>query len=531
MAQKPTYEELEQRVEELEKKQLNARTQMEDRLRQSEQRFREMADLSPSVICEVDANLRIMYVNTLGFELFGYTQDDFDAGVNAMDLLAHSEDRKKAVKRIEQSMKGVRLNPGEYRVLKKNGSTIPVLLNSTPIWKDGQIIGFRFSVTDITERKKTEEELLKVEKLKSVGVLAGGLAHDFNNILAIIMGNISLAKMEVADGGDPSEKFSEAEIAVKRARLLTRQLLTFSRGGAVVKKLASVSDVIKEAAESALRGSNVGCEFRIADDLLLAEIDVDQMSQVIQNIVINADQAMPQGGTIQVCAQNTTLSATDPLPLETGKYIAISIQDQGTGIQHEHLSKIFDPYFTTKHVGSGLGLATAYSVINKHKGNISVESQMGIGSTFHIHLPASGKMALKPEKEEGKPIIGQGRILLMDDEEALRIMTGRTLESLGYEVEFAIDGAEALDLFKDARESDKPFDVVILDLTIPGGMGGKETLKKLQEIDSEVRAIVCSGYSNDPVMSNFREYGFSGMVPKPFETKELSKALHEVLKG
>jgi len=238
-----------------------------------------------------------------------------------------------------------------------------------------------------------------------------------------------------------------------------------------------------------------------------------------------------RGGVIQVGVENVTLSVKDALPLEPGKYIAISIQDQGTGIPQEHLSKIFDPYFTTKQAGSGLGLTTTHSIVNKHGGHISVESQLGIGTTFHIHLPASVKAALKPEKEEEKPIMGQGKILLMDDEEGLRVMAGRTLEKLGYEVEFAIEGAEALDLFKEAREADKPFDAVILDLTIPGGMGGRETVKKLQEIDPEVKAIVSSGYSNDPVMSNFRDYGFRGMVPKPFETKELSKVLHEVLRG
>ena len=253
------------------------------------------------------------------------------------------------------------------------------------------------------------------------------------------------------------------------------------------------------------------------------------MSQVINNIVINANQAMPGGGIIQVAAVNIIIDDRHGLPVTPGRYIRLSIQDQGVGIAEKYLKNIFDPYFTTKQEGSGLGLATTYSIIKKHDGHITVESQLGVGTTFHIYLPASDKAV--PEREEVKLITGQGRILVMDDEASLRKTVGRMLEKLGYESEFAKDGAEAIRMYREAKEAEKPHDAVILDLTVPGGMGGKEAIKKLLEIDPEVKAIVSSGYSDDPVLSNFQEYGFKGVMPKPFDPRSLAKVLHGVLQG
>ncbi len=258
-------------------------------------------------------------------------------------------------------------------------------------------------------------------------------------------------------------------------------------------------------------------------------VDAGQVRQVINNIVINANQAMPEGGSIEVAAENLIIEDRHDLPVKPGRYIKISITDQGVGIAEKHLLKLFDPYFKTKQEGSGLGLATAYSIIKKHDGHITVESQLGVGTTFHIYLPASDKVV--PGKEEARPIKGQGRILVMDDEASLRKMVGRMLKNLGYESELAKDGAEAILMVKEAKEAEKPFDAVIMDLTIPGGMGGKEAIEKLLEIDPEVKAIVSSGYSDDPVLANFQEYGFKGMIPKPFEARSLGKVLHEVLQG
>ena len=435
---------------------------------------------------------------------------------------------------LEEHNKGER-DPGksitlELEVTCKDGTTKMTEIQTNFTYDlNGHPIGVIGVTRDITERKRMEEELLRAQKLESTGILAGGIAHDFNNILTVIMGNISLAKMDLAQGDDPSELLTEAERASKRAQTLTKQLLTFAKGGAPIKETASIKDVIKESSLFVLRGSKSGCEFSIAENLWPAEVDVGQISQVVNNIMINANQAMPEGGTIQVAAENLIVEERHGLPVKPGRYIKISIKDQGVGIAEKHHANIFDPCFTTKQEGSGLGLATTYSIIKKHDGDIAVESQLGVGTTFHIYLHASDKAV--PVKEEVKLIKGQGRILVMDDEASLRKMVGRMLKTLGYESEFAMDGAEAIRMVKEAQESEKPYDAVILDLTIPGGMGGKEAINKLLEIDPEVKAIVSSGYSDDPVLANFQEYGFKGMMPKPFESLSLGKVLHEVLKG
>jgi PAS domain S-box-containing protein len=410
---------------------------------------------------------------------------------------------------------------------RKDGTKFPVEINLSYVQLDRDYI-----VTvarDITERKRMEEELLKAQKLESVGILAGGIAHDFNNILTAIIGNISLAKNQVTPEDEIFDLLNEAEMASTRAQGLTKQLLTFAKGGTPVKEAASVKDIIKESTLFALRGSKSICEFSIGEDLLPVEVDVGQFNQVINNIMINATQAMPLGGTIKVAVENLIIEERDYLPIKPGRYIGISITDQGIGIAEEYLSKIFDPYFTTKQKGSGLGLATTYSIIKRHDGHITVESRQGVGTTFHIYLPASEKAI--PEKEEFRLIKGQGRILVMDDEASLRRTIERMLKGLGYEPEFAKDGAEAINMVKKAREAGTSYDAVILDLTVPGGMGGKECITKLLEIDPGIKAIVSSGYSEDPVLSNFQEYGFKGMMPKPFKARTLSKVLHDALKG
>jgi two-component system cell cycle sensor histidine kinase/response regulator CckA len=418
----------------------------------------------------------------------------------------------------------------DLRLLKKNGYELFARLECTVVKNKGDDLRqIRAAVSDISDIKRMEEELLKARKLESVGMLAGGIAHDFNNILTAILGNVSMARMQATPEGEIFEMLSAAETASKRAQTLTRQLLTFAKGGAPVKETASIKDVIRESSLLVLRGSKSRCEFSLREDLWPAEVDFGQMSQGINNIVINADRAMPEGGIIRVAAENLIIDNGHGLPLKPGRYIRISITDHGVGIAEKHLSNIFDPYFKTKHGSNGLGLAATYSIIKGHDGHITVESQLGVGTTFHIYLPASDKAV--PEKEEVRLIKGRGRILVMDDEELIREMVGRMLEKLGYEPEFAKDGAEAIGIYKAAMESGMTYDAVILDLTIPGGMGGKEAVKKLLEIDPEVKAIVSSGYSDDLILSNFREYGLKGIMPKPFGTLSLSKVLHEVLEG
>jgi len=382
---------------------------------------------------------------------------------------------------------------------------------------------------DIAELKRMEEEILKAEKLESLGVLAGGLAHDFNNVLTTILGNVSMAKYQASPESDIFELLSEVEAASKRAQSLTNQLLTFAKGGAPVKETASLADIIKESSGFVMSGSKSVCELSIADNLWPVEVDVGQISQVIHNIIINANQAMPEGGVIKIRAGNLIIDEGNERQLKPGRYVRMSFNDEGMGISEKHLSKIFDPYFTTKHAGSGLGLAATYSIIRRHGGIITVETQMEIGTTFHICLPASEKPV--PDKERAELLTGKGKILVMDDEAPLRKMYGMVLGKLGYTSEFAEDGDEALRMAKEAKQASKPYDAAILDLTIPGGMGGKEAIQKLLEIDPEIRAIVSSGYADDPVMADFQEYGFKGRLAKPFEFGALSNVLHEVIKG
>lgn len=383
----------------------------------------------------------------------------------------------------------------------------------------------------IAERQQLEDEILKIRKLESVGLLAGGIAHDFNNILTAIMGNVSLGKQFADASSKVYGRLEAAEKACHRATELTQQLLTFSKGGAPIKRPVSITELIKESANFALRGSNVRCEFAIQDHLWPVDVDEGQMSQVISNIIINADQAMPQGGIVRVQAENLPVDMDHPLPLRAGHYVRISINDHGVGIPQEHLSKIFDPYFTTKPRGSGLGLATAYAILQKHDGYLAVESAVGMGTTFFLYLPASSQTMRVASPPAARSYHGSGRILVMDDEEAIRELAGQMLMQLGYAVESACDGTEAIALYSKAKDTGQPFDAVIMDLTIPGGMGGKEAMRRLRELDPQIKAIVSSGYSTDPIMANFRHYGFRGVVVKPYNLDDLSTALHRVLFG
>ncbi|MCL5935739.1 MAG: PAS domain S-box protein, partial [Firmicutes bacterium] len=397
---------------------------------------------------------------------------------------------------------------------------------------ESRIIGAVLVLRDITEHKKLEEETLKSVKLESLGILAGGIAHDFNNILMGAILNIYLAKMRSNPQDEIFKILTEAEEALMQAKNLTQQLLTFSKGGAPILKTATIGELVKNSARFVLRGSSVSCEFFVPEDLWPVEIDEGQISQVINNLVINAAQAMPEGGIIKIHAENIARGEVNFLPVKPGNFVKITIKDHGTGIPEEHLKKIFDPYFTTKQKGSGLGLSTSYSIIKNHGGYIAVESEMGAGSTFYIYLPVTKKtIQVKNDVKEISPFAGRGRILIMDDEEDIRKTAGQILTGFGYEVEYAGDGTEAIELYRIARDAGQSFDVVIMDLTIPGGMGGREAIQKLMEIDPGVKAIVSSGYSSDPVMANHKEYGFSGVIAKPYHIEELNRLLIGLITG
>jgi two-component system cell cycle sensor histidine kinase/response regulator CckA len=424
-----------------------------------------------------------------------------------------------------------------FRIVCKSGEIKWVEISVIKIEWEGMPATLNFG-SDITERKQLEGERQRIDKLESVGTLAGGIAHDFNNILTGILGNISLAILKTQTHNDDiNEILKEAEKASLRAKDLTQQLLTFARGGAPIKKLMPINDLIKDTVSFALRGSNVNCQFSIRSDLWQAEIDEGQIGQVISNLVLNARQSMPMGGMIEVGAENITISKGQRpetiAPLQAGDYVRIAITDHGIGIPPQHIDKIFDPYFTTKQAGSGLGLATCYSIIHNHDGHIGVISEVGKGSTFSIFLPASRK-EIEIEKFDIKEelLAVKGRILIMDDEKVVTDIAGRMLKYMGYEdVAFAADGDEAIKLYRAAMEAGNPFAVVMLDLTIPGGKGGTETIKELLEIDPEVTAIVSSGYSDNMTMAKYSEYGFKAVVSKPYTIEQLSKTLRQVMTG
>ena len=411
---------------------------------------------------------------------------------------------------------------GKERIIAANGAPMRD--------RDNRIIGAVIVFQDMSVRKRMEEDILKAQKLESLGILAGGIAHDFNNLLTAILGNVSLAKMLASPRDKIHERLTSAEKASLRARDLTQQLLTFSKGGAPVKKVTSLPELIRDSVSFALSGSNVTCEFSIPDDLWVVEIDEGQISQVIQNLIINAEQAMPEGGRIRLDCKNLNVNEEDRLPLKEGMYVGISIQDQGEGIPQKYLQRIFDPYFTTKRKGRGLGLATVYSIIRNHNGYITLDSETGVGTTFRLYLPASQTKITPQRIENGEVLAAKGKILVLDDEDIVRESMREILMFAGYEVELARDGAEAIEQYVKAQATDRPFDAVIMDLTIPGGMGGKEAMQKLIEIDPGIKAIVSSGYSNDPIMANFMEYGFRGAVSKPYKVNELTDTLYAVLR-
>lgn len=393
----------------------------------------------------------------------------------------------------------------------------------------GKTVGVVLVFRDITEQQKHEEERLRARKIESIGLLAGGIAHDFNNILTAIMGNLSLTRLQAGDLPQLASGLADTEKACLRARDLTQQLLTFAKGGAPVKESSPLTDVIRDSARFVTPGSLAHCDFRFADDLWPAHADRGQISQVIQNIVLNAVQAMPDGGTIRIVAENVVCDAAAGPELPPGRYVRISIRDEGCGIKPEHLSRVFDPYFTTKRRGTGLGLATAYSIVKRHDGRLTVASEPGMGTVFEIHLPAAAGPVTRENPPAAAAPRGAGRVLVMDDEEMLLVLAARALRKFGYEPVLAKDGAEAIQLYRTALDTTQPIAAVILDLTVPGGLGGRETMQRLREIDPHVRAIVSSGYSNDPVMAAFRDYGFSGVVAKPYAVEHLIAVLGEVL--
>ncbi len=421
------------------------------------------------------------------------------------------------------------------KLISRDGSERLIEQVASPIRdRKNQVEGVVLVFRDITEREHNASERRKAESLEQLGLLAGGIAHDFNNLLTAIIGNISLASILLPKESEMSVRLGDAKNASMRARDLAQQLLTFARGGAPIKKTASIGKLIQDTVSFSLRGSQSRSEFKIANDLWPAEIDAGQISQVIANLVVNADQAMPNGGTIRITCENFRYSAeaTEPVAdLGAGDYVRITITDEGVGIAEQYLKRIFDPYFTTKPKGNGLGLATTYSIIKHHKGRVAVQSELNKGSTFTLYLPAAPRVVVAEElpRPSTGEITGSGNVLVVDDEEAIRELVDFTLTHLGYEVSTAESALAGVDLYRQRLENGRRFDAVILDLTLPGGMGGREALKRLQEIDPGVNAIVSSGYATDATMSRYQDFGFRGVIAKPYEAAELGRIVRETI--
>ncbi len=415
------------------------------------------------------------------------------------------------------------------QIVSQNGQEYAIQLSITPVQNEERIFGYSIMFYDITLAQRLEEEMLKADKLESIGILAGGIAHNYNNILTGILGNVSLAKLKTAALPDVESLLEEAERALIRSRELTQQLLTFSGGGDPIKVAGSVVELIQESAMFALQGSNVRCQFDIASDLWDVLADQGQIRQVLNNLVINADQAMPNGGEIRISATNVRISDDAARSLPPGDYIRIDVADEGVGMSDEVLKKIFDPYFTTKQRGSGLGLAICYSIIKKHGGHIEVSSELNSGTTFRVYLPAATIVVAKEEHPQPSPAHKKGKILLVDDERMVLETASEMLQFLGFQVFTAEDSQTAFSLFQQACGSGEPFELVVLDLTIPGDLSGERILTKLLEIDPNVKALVSSGYSNNPIMANYLNYGFHGVVAKPYRVQELESEIRRVL--
>ncbi len=492
--------------------------------RQHEEQIRllsSIADIAPACIFVHEMDGKMLYANEKALKTFGYTRDEFMSLI-LPGLIAPGTKVSGPMRRQKLLEKGEAVFELDHR--HKDGTFFPMHVNTRIIeWGDRKVT---LSVSsDLTERKLIEEYVSRTQKLESLGVLAGGIAHDFNNLLGVIFGYLNLAMMTSSDN-EVTGYLERALSGFNRAKNLTRQLLTFSKGGTPVTKTSSLVPLLKESTRFALSGSNIKSRFKIPQDLWLCDVDENQISQLIDNIIINAKQAMLSGGIITVSAKNITLNADENPSLNKGNYVKISIKDTGTGIPADILPCIFDPFFTTKQKGNGLGLATAYSIIKKHNGDIFVESEVDKGSTFHVLIPASIKQNSTDAREGREEHVGSGNILVMDDEASIRHVIREMLKAMGYNVILASDGNEALHMFREVINSNNRFDFVLLDLTIPGGMGGEKTVKELKKLDNGLAAIAMSGYSDDPVMSDPAKYGFIDKISKPFIKSDLADVLN-----
>ncbi len=492
--------------------------------------FRAMAE----GVVTTDREGQVLFINQAASKITGWTAEAA-AGrpIAEVCTLRHARTGAPVAPPVTAALAAGRVLdlPPQTMLLRRIGGRGMVEGRCAPMYDAaGRGIGAVLVLRDVTESSRLEAELERASKLESVGILAGGIAHDFNNILAVVMGNITLAQLDPAtEGASVARWLGEAERAALRARELTQQLLTFAKGGDPVRQAVRLPEIVRETADFALHGSPVRAELEIAPDLWAADADRSQIGQVVQNLVINAMQAMRDGGIIRVALRNVELADNQQPPLPAGRYLELSFADTGGGISPDHLARIFEPYFTTKEHGSGLGLATVYSIIRKHQGHVLVESEVGKGTVFRLWLPAARAEAPAPAAGRAATEPMTGRMLFMDDEEPIRLMVQDLLGRLGLTVVTVPDGAALLREFVDARAAGRPYDAVMMDLTVPGAMGGREAMQELLKLDPAVRAIVSSGYSGDPVLANFRAHGFCAIVPKPYRLADLAAAVRSAL--
>ncbi len=512
---------------------LEARTrELQDsqaRLRQSEEKYRLLVENIPGVVFTRQPDGRLDFYDHKIEALTGYTREAFHLGHLSWQDLILPGDREadpphaRADSQPWMREYRIRTRDGQVRWIQERGQLL-----AGPEGQPPTVQGILF---DITERKRQEEERLKLDKLEALGILAGGIAHDFNNLLTALLGNITLLTL-TADLPEAARKSLEAaEQACLRAQGLAQQLLTFAKGGAPVKQITPVAPLLQEAITLALAGSKCRAHCSLPADLWAVHVDPGQVRQALQDILINAHQAMPMGGSITITAANLQVTEADGLPLAPGPYVRVALSDQGPGIDPALLTKIFDPYFTTKPGGSGLGLATAFSILQRHGGYLTASSTLGEGATFTLYLPAAPEVAVEhpPALAAPRPGPQGGRLLLLEDDPQVADVARRILKHLGYSVECVPEGHAALSAYRQALRRGLPFDAVILDLTVPGGLGGKEVMEELRQLDPRVVALVTSGYAEDPILTHYERYGFRGVLKKPYRVQEMADLLQRVL--
>jgi len=501
----------------------------EESLRANEHKYRAMFDQSLLGIYLHDLEGRIIDVNEMACAQSGYSKEELlrRTVFDNHPKVTTNQPKKEIIAQWKSWQPGQRVIV-EAEHQREDGTVYPVEISTGRI-RFNDTDSMLAIVQDITERKRAEESLLTIQRLESLGVLAGGIAHDFNNLLSGIFGFIDLA-LHATDDSRVSEYLNETMKSLKRATWLTQQLLTFSRGGEPVRATVNLFPFLEETALFALSGSNVSCQVDAPQDLWKCNIDRNQVAQVIDNVVINAREAMPNGGVIRIFAKNLEVETTGNVVLKPGRYVEVSVADQGIGIAKEIINRIFEPFYTTKTKGHGLGLATCYSIMKRHGGYIDVMSEQGKGTTFQFYLPAALETSVSDDTEADVAVhVGDGMVLVMDDDEALLKTTEEMLKSFGYKVVCVTNGESAIDFFSKHRDAGGNLTAMIFDLTISKGMGGKQAVQEIRQICSDIPIFVCSGYADDPIMAHPKDYGFTASLAKPFRMAALAQVLNEHL--